>query len=101
MNKQYDILPTSPVDVFVNLSTQANDLFITQDGFFLGFDGIDFIDSKQYTPTLNEDFNVVTQSFVNYTPTQNEKIIAQVQYSYLLTSNSDFLRTQDGNFIIL
>lgn len=101
MNKQYDILPTSPVDVFVNLSTQANDLLITQDGFFLGFDGIDFIDSKQYTPTLNEDFNVVTQSFVNYTPTQNEKIIAQVQYSYLLTSNSDFLRTQDGNFIIL
>lgn len=101
MNKQYDILPTSPVDVFVNLSTQGNDLFITQDGFFLGFDGIDFIDSKQYTPTLNEDFNVVTQSFVNYTPTQNEKIIAQVQYSYLLTSNSDFLRTQDGNFIIL
>lgn len=101
MNKQYDILPTSPVDVFVNLGTQANDLFITQDGFFLGFDGIDFIDSKQYTPTLNEDFNVVTQSFVNYTPTQNEKIIAQVQYSYLLTSNSDFLRTQDGNFIIL
>ena len=101
MNKQYDILPTSPVNVFVNLSTQANDLFITQDGFFLGFDGIDFIDSKQYTPTLNEDFNVVTQSFVNYTPTQNEKIIAQVQYSYLLTSNSDFLRTQDGNFIIL
>lgn len=101
MNKQYDILPTSPVDVFVNLSTQANDLLITQDGFFLCFDGIDFIDSKQYTPTLNEDFNVVTQSFVNYTPTQNEKIIAQVQYSYLLTSNSDFLRTQDGNFIIL
>lgn len=101
MNKQYDILPTSPVDVFVNLSTQANDLFITQDGFFLGFDGIDFIDSKQYIPTLNEDFNVVTQSFVNYTPTQNEKIIAQVQYSYLLTSNRDFLRTQDGNFIIL
>lgn len=52
MNKQYDILPTSPVDVFFNLATQEGDLLLTQDASFLGFDGIAFIDSKEYVPTL-------------------------------------------------
>ena len=52
MNKQHNILPSSPVDVFFGLATQGGDLLLTQDAFFLGFDGIAFIDSKEYIPTL-------------------------------------------------
>lgn len=220
MNKQHDILPTSPVDVFFGLATQGDDLLLTQDYDFLGFDGIAFIDSKEYNPTLiqkqsnrsltskvykpsltqkkidytlnlktyvfeqsnkqhnqsltnttffnlstqnleglltqnneflgyeieeapsfvsfdsfitqdgdliltqsldklgiqgliftntiqyvpelNEKQNNVVDSSINYSFVSTEKIIQPIQFSYLITNkNEDFLRTQDGNFIII
>lgn len=101
MNKQHDILPTSAVDVFFNLATQSDEMLMTQDGLYLGFDGIQFIDSKQYNPTLVEKQNNVSTSAKNYTPSLSEKIIAPTIYDYLLTTSNDYLRTQDGNFIIL
>ena len=52
MNKQHNILPSSPVDVFFDLVTQDGDSLLTQDAFHIGFDGIAFIDSKEYIPTL-------------------------------------------------
>jgi hypothetical protein len=101
VNKQHDILPTSPVAVFVNLATQSAEMFVTQDGDFLGFDGIAFIDSKEYNPTLVEKQNSVSVSDMNYTPNLSERIISPQIYQYLITNSNDFLRTQDGNFIIL
>lgn len=101
MNKQHNILPSSPIDVFFGLATEGGDVLQTQDSNNLGFEGIAYIDSKQYNPLLSETINNITQSFVNYTPAQIEKIIQPTQYSYLLVNNNDFLRTQDGNFIIL
>jgi len=52
VNKQHNILPSSPVDVFFGLATQGGDSLLTQDASFLGFEGIAFIDSKEYVPTL-------------------------------------------------
>lgn len=52
MNKQHNILPSSPVDVFFDLVTQDGHSLLTQDAFHIGFDGIAFIDSKEYVPTL-------------------------------------------------
>jgi hypothetical protein len=52
VNKQHDILPSSPVDVFFGLATQEGDALFTQDWDLLGFEGIAFIDSKEYVPTL-------------------------------------------------
>ena len=180
MNKQHNILPTSPVDVFFGLATQGGDLLLTEDSYFLGFDGIDFIDSKQYNPTLIQkqsnrsltskvykptlaskkiDYtlnlktynfaeskkqrnisqsaksyvpslsskqNNITQSAKSYTPNLSETIIQDdftllvtqdlnflttqngdyigfdsVFIGYLLTTNNEFMRTQDGNFLEL
>ncbi len=101
MNKQHNILPTSPVDAFFGLATQSGDLLLTQDYDFLGFDGIAFIDSKEYNPTLVEKQNSVSVSDMNYTPNLSERIISPQIYQYLITNSNDFLRTQDGNFIIL
>ena len=102
MNKQHNILPSSPVDVFFGLATQGGDSLLTQDASFLGFEGIAFIDSKEYVPTLvskqsNRSLTSKVYSFVS-----TEKIIVPVEVSYLITNkNQDFLRTQDGNFIII
>jgi len=152
VNKQHDILPTSPVAVFVNLATQSAEMFVTQDGDFLGFDGIAFIDSKEYNPTLIQkqsnrsltskvykptlaskkiDYtlnlktynfaeskkqrnisqsaksyvpswsskqNNITQSAKSYTPNLSETII-QDNFTFLVTQDLNFLTTQNGDYI--
>ena len=99
--KQHNILPTTPIEVFAFLVTQEGDLLLTQSFDFLGLEETAYIDQKQYIPTLVEKPFAVTLDSKSYIPTLTEKIIEPTQVSYLLTSEGYFLRTQDGNFIIL
>jgi hypothetical protein len=121
VNKQYDILPTSPVDVFVNLATQGSDMFVTQDGDFIGFDGVAFIDSKEYTPTLTQrqsnrllnsktykpsitskkvdyTLNLKTYNFVDFNKQHNQKLTDTIFFN-LSTENLEGLLTQNNEFI--
>jgi hypothetical protein len=75
VNKQHNILPTSPVDVFFGLATQSGDLLLTQDYDFLGFDGIAFIDSKEYNPTLIQKQSNRSLTSKVYKPTLASKKI--------------------------
>ena len=99
--KQHNILPTTPVEVFAYLTTEGGDLLLTQSFDFLGLEDTAYIDQKQYIPTLSEKPFQPTLNSKAYVPTLTEKIIEPTQVSYLLTSDGYFLRTQDGNFIIL
>lgn len=73
MNKQHNILPSSPIDVFFGLATQEGDLLLTQDSFHLGFDGIAFIDSKEYVPTLVSKQSNRTLTSKTYKPSLTSK----------------------------
>ena len=75
MNKQHNILPTSPVDVFFGLATQSGDLLLTQDYDFIGFDGIAFIDSKEYNPTLIQKQSNRSLTSKIYKPSLTQKKI--------------------------
>jgi len=101
MEKQHNILPTTPVEVFAFLVTEDDNNLITQGFDFLGLEDVAYINQKQYVPTLTEKPFQPTLSTKQYIPTLTEKIIEPTQISYLLTSEGYFLRTQDGNFIIL
>lgn len=56
--------------------------------------------NKTFVVSLTEKVNTITLSNKNYVPVLVEKII-ESDLSFLLTTESDFLRTQDGNFLIL
>ena len=75
MNKQHNILPSSPVDVFFGLATQSGDSLLTQDASFLGFEGIAFIDSKEYVPTLVSKQSNRTLTSKVYKPSLTSKKI--------------------------
>ena len=99
--KVHEIFPSFPVTAFYNLSTQDDDLFLCQDYTMLGFDGIDYIDNLQYNPILDE---VKLDSIINnvfYVDQDIEKVKDEPSYSFLTTSENNFLRTQDGNFFTI
>jgi hypothetical protein len=87
---------------FDSFITQDGDLILTQSLDKLGIEGVIFTNTVQYVPELNEKQNNIVESSVNYAFVATEKIIEPIQFSYLITNkNEDFLRTQDGNFIII
>lgn len=86
---------------FDSFITQDGDLILTQSLDKLGIEGVIFTNTIQYVPELNEKQNNIVQSSVNYSFVTTEKIIEPIQLSYLITNTNDFLRTQDGNFIII
>lgn len=124
MNKQHNILPTSPVDVFFGLETEENELLLTQDLFHLGFDGVAFIDSKEYVPTLVSKQStgtlisktykpLITSKKVDYTlnlktyvfeESKNQKNITQSVKSYVPTiqakQNTPIISTKNYNPIL-
>ena len=121
MNKQHNILPTSPVDVFFGLATQGGDLLYTQDDNAIGFDGVEFIDSKEYTPTLTQKqsnrlltsktykpsltskkvdytLNLKTYNFVDFNKQHNQNL-TNTTFFNLSTENLEGLLTQNDEFI--
>lgn len=121
MNKQHNILPTSPVDVFFGLATQGGDLLFTQDDNSLGFEGIAFINSKEYIPTLvskqstrslllktykpsltskkiDYTLNLKTYNFVDFNKQHNQKL-TNTTFFTLSTENLEGLLTQNDEFI--
>lgn len=50
---------------------------------------------------LTEKMNSLEIDNVNYVVDEVEKIVDELNVSYLLTTSNEFLRTQDGNFLIL
>jgi hypothetical protein len=87
---------------FDSFITQDGDLILTQSFDKLGVEGLIFTNTIQYVPELHEKQNDVIQNSLNYEFVLTEKIIEPIQFSYLITNkNQDFLRTQDGNFIII
>ena len=87
---------------FDSFITQDGDLILTQSLDKLGIEGVIYTNTVQYVPELHENQNDVIQNSVNYEFVSTEKIIVPIQFSYLITNkNQDFLRTQDGNFIII
>jgi hypothetical protein len=121
VNKQHNILPTSPVDVFFGLATQGGDLLYTQDDNAIGFDGVEFIDSKEYTPTLTQKqsnrlltsktykpsltskkvdytLNLKTYNFVDFNKQHNQNL-TNTTFFNLSTENLEGLLTQNDEFI--
>ena len=101
-NLGYEIEETPSFVSFDSFITQDGDLILTQSLDKLGIEGVIFTNTVQYVPELNEKQNNIVESSVNYSFVATEKIIEPIQFSYLITNkNQDFLRTQDGNFIII
>ena len=101
-NLGYEIEETPSFISFDSFITQDGDLILTQSLDKLGIEGVIFTNTVQYVPELNEKQNNIVESSVNYSFVATEKIIEPIQFSYLITNkNEDFLRTQDGNFIII
>jgi hypothetical protein len=101
-NLGYEIEETPSFVSFDSFITQDGDLILTQSLDKLGVEGIIYTNTVQYVPELNEKQNNIVESSVNYSFVATEKIIEPIQFSYLITNkNEDFLRTQDGNFIII
>ena len=98
----YEIEEAPSFVSFDSFITEDGDLILTQSLDKLGIEGLIFTNTIQYVPELNEKQNNVIDSSINYSFVSTEKIIEPVQFSYLITNkNEDFLRTQDGNFIII
>ena len=101
-NLGYEIEETPSFVSFDSFITQDGDLILTQSLDKLGIEGVIFTNTVQYVPELNEKQNNIVESSINYSFVATEKIIEPIQFSYLITNkNEDFLRTQDGNFIII
>lgn len=101
-NLGYEIEESPSFISFDSFITQDGDLILTQSLDKLGIEGVIFTNTIQYVPELNEKQNNIVESSVNYSFVTTEKIIEPIQFSYLITNkNQDFLRTQDGNFIII
>ena len=101
-NLGYEIEETPSFVSFDSFITQDGDLILTQSLDKLGIEGFIITNTIQYVPELHEKQNNVIENSVNYEFVSTEKIIEPIQFSYLITNkNEDFLRTQDGNFIII